>query len=107
MISEIKYFLQRVFRGWDDRETWDLEIEFLKWILPRLKRFKKISIAYPPHYTVRGWDVFLEGVIERTEKVIINYDQLGYMSLEEEEAFNKEKHKVVQILADNLEDFGW
>ena len=107
MINEIKYFFQRVFRGWDDRETWDLEYEFLKWILPRLKRLKKISIAYPPHYTVRGWDAFLEGIIARTEKVLLNHQKMAHMNLDEEEEFVKEKSKVVQIIADNLSDFGW
>lgn len=107
MISEIKYFLQRVFRGWDDRETWDLEFEFLCWIYPRLKRFKQISIAYPINFTEKEWDNFLEQLLQRIEKVILNYNRLAELSLEEEEDVMKEKEKVVQIIADNLKNFGW
>ena len=107
MISKIQYFLQRVFRGWDDRETWDLEFEFLRWIYPRLKRFKQISIAHPINFTEKEWDNFLEQLLLRTEKVIHNYDRLTELSLEEEEEVMKEKEKVVQIIADNFKNFGW
>lgn len=31
----MKFFYQRITRGWDDSETWDLDTEFYKWIYPR------------------------------------------------------------------------
>ena len=107
MLYELKYFFQRVFRGWDDRETWDLEYEFLKWIFPRLKRFAKISIAYPPRFTEEEWDNFLNQLLKRVENIILNYKRLDDMTIEEQEEFMKEKTKVVQLVSDNLNDFGW
>ena len=43
----IKYFLQRLIRGFDDSETWELDDTFLKWLLPRLKRFNELNYGYP------------------------------------------------------------
>lgn len=107
MWLEIKFFFQRVFRGWDDRETWDLEYEFLKWILPRLKRYAKISLTYPREYTIKGWEMFLDEIIKRTENVIVKYKNMRDLSLDEQEELYKEKTKVAQILSDHLRDFGW
>ena len=42
------HFLQRRVRGWDDSETWCLATQHAEWFLPRLQRFREISIAYVP-----------------------------------------------------------
>lgn len=39
------YRKQRIKRGFDDSETWDLTGTVVKFTLPRLKRYKEISIA--------------------------------------------------------------
>lgn len=39
------YRKQRIKRGFDDSETWDLTGTIVKFTLPRLKRYKEISIA--------------------------------------------------------------
>jgi len=38
-----KYKEQRLERGFDDTETWDLDYVFAKFMLPRLKRLMKVS----------------------------------------------------------------
>ena len=55
LLKSINFFFQRLTRGWDDRETWDFQESFLKWALPRLKRVKDISIAFPPEFTEVQW----------------------------------------------------
>ena len=107
IFTRFKFFLQRVFRGWDDSETWDLEFEFLKWIFPRLKRFAKISIAYPPQFSEKEWDNFLNQLIKRTEKVLVDYERLYEMEADEEARFTKEKQEVIQLICDNIKDFSW
>ncbi len=43
----IRHFWQRLYRGWDDSDTWSLDYSLAKLILPRLKRFKEITnVAY-------------------------------------------------------------
>ena len=34
MKRRIKWFFQRRFRGFDDRETWNVDETFYKWLLP-------------------------------------------------------------------------
>ena len=62
---ELKYIWQKLTRGWSDKETWSLDVEFCKWILPRLKRFKKLSISYPSTLrNEKNWDKRLDEMIE-------------------------------------------
>lgn len=72
-----------------------------------MKRFADVSIAYPPQFTEREWSSFLAQLIKRLEKVVLDYDRLYEMDIEEETAFMKEKKEVVQIICDNIKDFGW
>lgn len=40
---EPKYKKQRMKRGFDDSETWSLDVTFASFMLPRLERFKEID----------------------------------------------------------------
>jgi len=55
---------QREDRGWDDSETWSLDITFARWIWPRLERFKEITICRPADVTEEKWDAILGEMIE-------------------------------------------
>lgn len=103
----IRFFFQRIIRGWDDSETWDLQYAFLKWFYPRIKRYKKVSIAFPADFTAKSWDQFQENLISRLEKAIKDYDLLGEMSFDEEEAHFNEVTEIIKIIFDHLRDFGW
>jgi hypothetical protein len=51
-------------KGFDDTVTWSLDLEISKFILPRLKLFKKISNGYPGHdITAQMWDSMLDKMI--------------------------------------------
>ena len=54
---------QRLTRGWDDSETWSLDDSIAKLILPRLRRFKDVSIAYPVELTPEQWNSYLDEMI--------------------------------------------
>ena len=45
--NHIKWFFQRVTRGWDDREIWSLDNTISKFVLPRLKLLKKNKHGIP------------------------------------------------------------
>ena len=53
--GKIQRFFQRVIRGWDDSDTWDLDYIIAKFTLPRLKRFR--DIMADPEY-VFGIPIF-------------------------------------------------
>jgi hypothetical protein len=59
----VKFFFQRLFRGWDDSETWALDGSLAKLILPRLKRFKELNICFPQEFTEGEWDVVLDKMV--------------------------------------------
>ena len=42
-----RFLWQRKTRGWDDSDTWSMDITIAQFILPRLKRFKELSIGVP------------------------------------------------------------
>jgi len=80
---EKKYSKQRIERGFDDSETWCLASTITRFILPRLKRFKDITIAYPGEIeTPEDWNNIVEKMIVAFELVLS--DDASWMWSEEE-----------------------
>jgi hypothetical protein len=59
----IKFFFQRLFRGWDDSETWALDGSLAQIIAPRLKRFKQVNNCHPDEFTEEEWDATIDKMI--------------------------------------------
>ena len=71
------YKQQRIKRGFDDTELWNLDSTILKFVLPRLKRFKECTIGYPSEFeSHEAWLECIDEMIENIEK-IINSDEDG------------------------------
>lgn len=62
-MRKIKFFFQRLIRGWDDSETWSLDITIANFVLPRLIRFKELKQGHPPNITNDEWDEILDKII--------------------------------------------
>lgn len=58
-----KYANQLIKRGFDDTETWNLAATLGRWLLPRLKRYKKIQNGTPFNLTEKKWDHILDNII--------------------------------------------
>jgi hypothetical protein len=74
IILQVKFFFQRLFRGYSDDEVWDLDNAILRFTLPRLKALRKITQSYPCTFeegnTEEGWDrwkVMLDKMIHAIE----------------------------------------
>lgn len=95
----IKFFLQRLIRGWDDSETWNLDFTFAKYILPRLIEFKKLSNGIPYPYSKEEWGIVLD-------KMIFSFQ---YIVAERETT--KENHETIQegidLFAKNFQSLWW
>ncbi len=63
----MRFFYQRQTRGWDDSETWSLDVEIAKWALPRLKRFREIDSGHPADLTEEEWGDILDSIISALE----------------------------------------
>ena len=64
-----KHFWQRRTRGWDDRETWNLDYSLALIIAPRLKRFKELTHCHPMDITMNQWYNVLDKMIFTFEKL--------------------------------------
>jgi len=60
----VRWFFQRLFRGFDDRVTWNLCNEMVSWLLPRLIRLRDLTIAHPPNLKEEEWISILDEMIE-------------------------------------------
>lgn len=47
---------QKLVWGWDDSDTWNLDDTLAEFLLPRLRRFRKITENHPMHMTAEDWD---------------------------------------------------
>lgn len=47
LYRDIRFFFQRLVRGWDDSETFSLDHSLAKLIAPRLRRFRDVTIGTP------------------------------------------------------------
>ena len=66
-----EYKKQRIERGFDDTELWNLDSTILKFVLPRLKRFKECTIGYPSSFnTYEEWIACLEKMINSIEAIL-------------------------------------
>ena len=73
IFGKIKRLFQRLFRGWDDSETWSLEDSFYNWLLPRLKRFQELNCCYPvneEYDSFESWNNVLKEKIIELEYII-------------------------------------
>ena len=70
---KIKWFFQRLFRGWSDAELWDLQYHLAKYIYPRLKAFIKSNrmgyLNLDGKSTSRQWEDILRKMLESFKKV--------------------------------------
>ena len=57
------FFIQRLERGFDDSELWSLDATLCKFLLPRLKRFKKVTCVHPACLSQEEWNSILDEII--------------------------------------------
>ena len=72
---KVRFFFQRLIRGWDDSDTWDLQDTFYRWLLPRLKRFSEVTCAYPMNYkSIEEWKKDLGLRVKQLDMIVNVYD---------------------------------
>ena len=85
----IRFFFQRRIRGFDDSETWNLDVTFLNWLYPRFKRFIELNGGYPmDRKTFEEWDNELK-YREEQLKMLVDYGAFDFPYGKE---WDKEKH---------------
>lgn len=96
----VKLWWQRRTRGWDDSETWNLDTSLAKVILPRLKRFKELTVGCPVDVTWEEWGNTLDTMIKAFEWFAADCN-------ERDEDFYTEAHKGVELFAKYYGHLWW
>ena len=92
-----KWLYQRIKRGFDDREIWNIDTTFYKWLLPRLKLFLEKTVCYPTNYkSMSSWQKELVNRVTQLEIIVTyNYDERDfpdferYLTIKELEEYRK------------------
>jgi len=88
--KRIKEFKKQVRRwGFCDCETWDLQHTIAALVLPRLKRFKELNVAYPgDNISWKQWNKYLDKMIWSFEYAL-KCDDIDYVK--KDGSLNKKK----------------
>lgn len=72
---QMKFYHQRIERGFDETELWNLDATILKFILPRLKEFKETTCGYPNGFSnLKEWTECIQKMIDSIESIIKDED---------------------------------
>ena len=107
-----RYAKQLKTNGFCDPETWGLDSNISKFILPRLIRFKEVNNGYPPDLTVEKWNEILDQMIFAFHWNINydgNFDNNEFENLsEEEEKLNWSKFETgMKFFAEYFRHLWW
>jgi len=86
----IKHLWQKIYRGWSDEDTWDLQYTIAKFALPRLKRHKQLINGYPAGLTEQEWYEILDKIIWSFEFLLSDENIEIYPTRSIKELFEKE-----------------
>ena len=85
------------------KETWNLDVTLAKYILPRLKLYKKLTIAYPgcgEADTFEKWEEILD-------KMIWSFEQVASCYEGKENVMNKRTDEGLMLFAKFFRSLGW
>ena len=63
----VRFFFQRMTRGWDDSELWSLDYSLGKLIATRLRLFANNTKSFPANMTEQEWAITLNKMCEAFE----------------------------------------
>ena len=88
---KIKWFWQRITRGFDDTELWNFDSTIVSFILPRLIEFRHSTYGFPANFqSIDEWYDILDRIIKGLD-LYNNVDAFDYAS-DEHGGLNQEKY---------------
>lgn len=101
----LRFWWQRRTRGFDDSELWSLDYTLAVWIVPRLKRFKKVMNGYPADTTWVKWQLEIERMIAAF--VLIQQHNDGVVDLDSDDKARAELDAGLALFAKRLRHLWW
>lgn len=91
--------------GFSDEELWALDETIVKFLLPRLKRFKELNNAHPSEYTWAFWNKILDNIIYGLE---LSAKNAGKLLTYKREVHIRNKLKIsMMLIAENIDHLWW
>jgi len=95
-------------RGFSSAETWALDSVICEFVLPRLKRFREITISYPPNLTPEKWNDIIDKMIFAFDWSLMCEEDDYYNLDEETKKANWEKYtEGMKLFAEYFRDLWW
>ena len=69
-----RFSYQKQKRGFSDKDTWNLDVTFARFIVPRLIRFKEMNHGFPADLTDDSWNSILDDMIYSFESITKEFD---------------------------------
>ena len=78
-----EYKKQRMERGFDDTELWNLDYTILRFVLPRLKAYKDVAVGTTSDFKDEDeWMECIEKMIKSIESILEDGDNVDYEGFE-------------------------
>ncbi len=88
---------QRKKRGFDDTEVWNLHYTMYQFMIPRLERFRDITISFPSAETVESYNEKLNFIIDSFKARYELYEKCD-ISVKEEKEIRENADKAAFLL---------
>lgn len=93
---------QRIERGFDDTELWNLDWSIARWLLPRLKAFRQDTDGYPARLgDMKAWEDILDKMILGLD-IFVSKDAMMFTKEEYDKA-----DESMRLLAEYFMDLWW
>ena len=90
--------------GFDDSETWSLDYTIARFIYPRLKRFREVTISTPANLSEQEWYDILDTMLDGFRLAVKRDDT---KTLEEEKEQTESIQKALDLFAKYFFNLWW
>ena len=97
---------QRLERGFDSSECWNLDSTIARFIIPRLEVFIGDHAGYPANMTSEQWDNILNQILEAF-KLYMDEDAFFNLTQEERDKRGKKIDKGLKLFAKHFSGLWW
>ena len=99
--TNIKWRLQRVFRGYADVDVWNFDHRLMELVARHVKVLKETTHGYPPSLTAEKWDEILGDIVFAAEMYISETCEVCYADNKEEYLMYKRIHEKSYVDKDD------
>jgi hypothetical protein len=96
--TEVRYYeykKQAEEQGFDNTEIWNLFVTIAKFLVPRLKVYRRDFMSFPSELTVEEWQEILDKMIEGFELIANDHFELDY---KEQLKYRAKEQEAVDLL---------